>query len=334
MLREAAFDPKFAATVSLVCKRWRALLNSDGFYRSIELLAVTRRTNVLPGSLPELERLLARPQYRNVCDISMRGITLSTPLLRAVTCAFSALSCISFCGCSQLSAQPLLETLPSLLSLRALDFSSSSSNSRDSSPLAPKWLALILQAAPALMSLDVQSCPEFTTESLKNLARVARSSLTLLNISYTSATLDSQSLFRLLVRNTPEMREFYCCGLSLPSRTHGHHPGSTERWAQLRTLSAACQKNYFCQSPQVLVVVCSQVSSLTLLVHLRQLRRQLVDDRALLRLLDCSRLLLHLDLGCACVCTWTEFIQPTDVSRLQVRARFHAFRCGPWLFAA
>ncbi len=254
VLLEASFDPKFAAVASLVCKRWRKLLSSDGFYRSVELLALTRSPALLPGHVPAFERLLARPQYRSVCNVSLRGIAPCSSLLRAMTQAFVALSCISFSGCTQLAAQPLLEVLPSAKSLRSLDFSSSSSSSRESSPLAPKWLLRILSAAPTLTSLDVQSCPEFTTESLKTLARVTRSSLTLLNISYTRAQVDSLSLFRALVHNTPEMREFYCCGVSLPCSSHSRDLDSGQQWAHLLTLSAGCQKNGHCLSPQVRIL--------------------------------------------------------------------------------
>ena len=99
-------------------------------------------------------------------------------------------------------------------------------------------MSQVMDAATALTSLDLQSCMEFTTESLKAVACCTRSSLTLLNISFTSASINSPLLTR-LVRNTPSMRAFYCCGRSLP-----HDAGNNEalQWRQLHTMSIGCQQ--------------------------------------------------------------------------------------------
>lgn len=334
VLRGAAYDPKLAATVALVCRRWHELCSSDDFYRRVELLALAGSA-VRPSHAPMIEMLeqrLARPRYRSVCEVSLRAVALSQPLFHAISRALPGLSCISFSGCSALTAQPLIDVLPSLPSLRSLDFSSCSCTSRDASPVAPKWIALVMRAAPALTSLDVQSCLEFTTESLKNLATTTRSSLTLLNISYTSAKIHSPSLFRLLVCCTPELREFYCCGLSLPYLAHARARDGAERWSQLRTLSAGCQRNSHSFSDQVYLFFWGLSPRVRFLIgaHTAAAACERLPAAPTAWLFSAA----PASGSWMCVMSRMPSIHPVDVARLQVQARFRVRRCGRWPYAA
>ncbi len=178
-------------------------------------------------------------RFTSVRDVAADGLVINANVLSVLSRSFSSLSCISFSGCSNLCAQPLLDMLQSLSFIRSLDLSSSSSVPCSASPVSPKWIGLVMQATTALTLLDVQSCREFNTESLRLVAQ-ACSSLTQLNISYTSASIQKTSDFRLLVRKTPEMRAFYCCGVSLPCDSRDS--GDPLLWPHLHTLSINCQK--------------------------------------------------------------------------------------------
>jgi hypothetical protein len=257
VLRDAAFDSRVAAIYSRVCRRWRHLCESDDFYRKVELRAVAGRTLFAGDALQRLRALLMLPRYRSVCGVTADGVAISPPVLVVLRDVFPRLGSISFSGCTGLSAEPMIDVLRSLSCLRSLDFSSSSSASRGASPLAPKWIGCVMQAASALTSLDVQSCKEFTTQSLSLVAHHG-AALTLLNISYTEAKIDSRAVFGKLVCSTPNMRAFYCCGLSLPQDAHGIESDMGRRWTQLQTISIGCQKpsvaTHYFQASQVRVV--------------------------------------------------------------------------------
>ena len=239
MLRDAAYDSNFASVVSLACKRWRSLCTSDDFYRKVQLQPLTGRTIFLNRDSDKLEALLIQPRFRSVYDVAADGLALDTKVLSVIARAFSSLSCISFSGCTALSAQPLLDFLSTQSSIRSLDLSRTTCVPCSASPVAPKWIVAVMQATCALTCLDVQSCREFTTQSLRLVAHSC-SSLTMLNISYTLASLEKLSDFRLVVRKTPGMRAFYCCGVSLPC---GSRDDKGEmQWPHLQTLSINCQK--------------------------------------------------------------------------------------------
>jgi hypothetical protein len=257
-LRDAAFDSNLAIKYSRVCRRWRHLCCSDDFYRRVELRTLTGRTLFAGDASQRLKALLERPQYRSVCDVAADGVVMTPPVFSVLGATLSRLRSISFAGCAAVNAEPILGLLQSLPSLDSLDFSCSSSASRLASPVAPKWIARILHTVSSLKSLDLQSCKHFTTESL-NLVAKHCTGLTLLNISYTEAKIDSPTVFGRLVGSTRGMRAFYCCGLSLPNDIHGTDNISALCWAQLRTISIGCQKpahaaHHF-QASQVRVLV-------------------------------------------------------------------------------
>ena len=241
VLRDAAFDSSLATKFSRVCRRWRHLCASDDFYRRVELRSLTGRTLFTGDASRRLKALLEQPRYRSVCDVAADGVAMTPPVLSVLGETLSRLRSLSFTGCAAVNAEPILDLLQSRPSIDTIDFSGSSSSSRLASPVSPKWIARILLAVSALTSLDLQSCKEFTTESL-NLVAKHCTGLTLLNISYTDAKIDSQTVFGRLVSSTPSMRAFYSCGLSLPHDVHAIDKFSPLRWAGLQTISIGCQK--------------------------------------------------------------------------------------------
>jgi len=129
--------------------------------------------------------------------------------------------------------------------------------------------------------------------------RVTRSSLTLLNISFTSATI-TPPLLSLLVHNTPSMHAFYSCGRSLPHDCARAH--EVLQWPLLHTLSIGCQ-----QRSSDTLGINGHSLQVRVLYHIwlwfwcctmwRACVLQLVGDSTLLRLLPSSLLLLHIDLS-------------------------------------